>query len=219
MAITYKGETTFDDRMEPRAGKSDWGIDTLTRRIMGPSTGLATFLASLSQGATYSYNGAVYYLQTWEPDDDPVYATVGLNYKGLKAGIPTAVALDDTNVQTTSIDADVTSLHIANGSGVEATRAVRDIEFDCPQTTWRYISLGRPAFATYGSIANGRSAIVRRSIIRLDNGIEYRGNAPVGVVSALTVALSNKVTGPHVVPIFGTPYFECEDLVQNGYWN
>lgn len=206
MAITYKGNVTFDDAMEPRAGKSDWGMDTLTRRMKGASTLLAAYLATLVQGDTYAYNSHTYYLQTWEPDDDSVFATVTLSYKGLNAGIPAASAVDETTIQTTSISTD------------SPEKATRDIEFYSPQTTWRYINSGRPAFASYGSIANGRTASIIRSVITDKDGKRYPGNAPAGLVSALFVSASNRVTGPHCEPIYGTPYFECQDVVQNGFW-
>ncbi len=218
MAVTYVGDVAFEDAMEPRAGKSDWGMDTLTRKMKGASTLLTAFLGTLNQGDIYFYRGQNFYLQTWEADDDPVFSTVTLNHKGLRSGIPAPAAVDETTIQTTSIGADISSLSITNADGTTAKTATRDIEFYCPQTTWRYITNGRPTAPTYSTIANGRSPIVIRSTITLDNGTRYTGNAPIGLVTALTPALIVKVLGPHDQPIFGTPYFECEDVVQYGYF-
>lgn len=220
--VGYGGDTTFDDVMEPRPGKSDWGIDTLQRKMKGRQPLLAAFLATLVQGATYSYNGQLYYLQTWEPDDDNVFPTVSLNFKGLNSGIPNPSASDETGIQTSSMGhtfspAYNTGIPDANGNS-SVTSATIDIEFYSPQTTWRYIRNGRPTFATYNTIANGREPSILRAVITDSLNRRYAGNAPVGLVSALTIPVSNKIIGPHADPIYGTPYFECQDVVQRGYW-
>lgn len=215
MALTYQGVTTFTDIGNPVTSKNDWGIDTIIRRVRGPVTNLDTYVAGLAQGQ--GYNG--FYLQTWGIDDRPPYATVTLYYKGLHRGtIPDPAAFDETGICSTSIGADVASLNITNSDGVAAKTAVRDIEFYCPQTTWRYIRYGRPSGYSYGAIANGRTATIIRNVIRLDNGMEYRGNAPAGLVTALYLNPSNRIIGPHAEPVHGTPYYECHDIVANGYW-
>jgi hypothetical protein len=82
------GDCTFSDAAIPAAGKSEFGIDTLTRKLSGHRTLLAAFLATLAQGQTYAFNGINFYLQTWEPDENIPTATVSLQYKGLRSPPP-----------------------------------------------------------------------------------------------------------------------------------
>lgn len=233
MALTCKGDDDFLDLYTPVPGKSEWGMDTLTRRMIGYIDGLESFINGLDQGDTFTYNGHVFYLQTWENDDHPYKPTVTLNYKGLVEGIPDPTSIDDMSIQSVNISADfdppVTvgkeTVRWIDASGtlqyltsdVKASSATREIEFYSPQTTWRYIRGSRPVFSTYNSV-NGREPIVIRSVTRLDNGRVYTGNVAVAVASALGRVASNKVVGPNATPVHGTPYFECQDVVQRGFW-
>lgn len=84
------GDTTFRDSTIPVPGKSEFGMDTLTRRMVGyvgeDGENLQAFIESLNQGDTHNFGGVLFYLQTWTPDDGTPVATVTLNYKGLKPG-------------------------------------------------------------------------------------------------------------------------------------
>jgi hypothetical protein len=92
--ILTTGNAVFDDICAPASGKSEFGMDTLTRKMMGDRSQLAEFLAGLHQGDVLVYNGADFYLQTWQPDESTPWATVTLLYKGLLAGFP------ETDIQT-----------------------------------------------------------------------------------------------------------------------
>lgn len=86
MAVASLGRTGFEDVTIPVPGKSEFGMDTLTRRMTGYIGGLEAFIQGLAQGATFPFGGTLFYLQSWQPDDSTPVASVTLNYKGLKPG-------------------------------------------------------------------------------------------------------------------------------------
>ena len=106
--ITYTGDYAFEDEFEPVPGKSEWGMDTLTRVMAGGQPNLVAFMEGLSQGQSYTFNGNVYYLQTWQPDGGQVYPRVTMNYLGLVGGIPAPKASGGMIEQTISLSASET---------------------------------------------------------------------------------------------------------------
>lgn len=88
--LAQLGRTGFEDSMIPVPGKSEFGMDTLTRKLEGyvgeDGELLQDFIVSLNQGDTYTFRDVLFYLQTWSCDDSTPVATVTLNYKGLKPG-------------------------------------------------------------------------------------------------------------------------------------
>lgn len=225
MAIIYVGSSIFTDVENPAPSKNDWGIDIIHRRMRGPSTVLADYIATLSQGQTYGG----FYLQTWEPEDRPPYAYVVLIYKGLRSGIPAPASFNSIVQQTGSTSADFSSQNGGLGYqyGVEsisgaivplyALSAVREFAYYAPQTVWRYIYNGTPSGAVYGSMGFSASPSVIRSRITTDDGHSFGGNAPTGLVSALAASPFISIIAHASSPIYGTPYRECEDVVQYGY--
>lgn len=87
MSTSVIGSGTFLDLYTPLKGKSEWGMDTLTRKGHIARVLAEAFIATLEQGDPYpAGNPFPYYLQTWDVDDNPNVATITLNYKGLAFG-------------------------------------------------------------------------------------------------------------------------------------
>lgn len=87
MSLSNLGSCTFDDAYAPLKGKSEWGMDTLTRKLTGARSLAEAFITTLVQGQKYPATSSTpYYLQTWDADDNPDVATLTLNYKGLVTG-------------------------------------------------------------------------------------------------------------------------------------
>ncbi len=219
MALIYVGNSDFDDVCAPVAGKSEWGIDTLTRTLKGARYKLADFIATLAQGQSYAGN---YFLQTWEPDDtDPVWGSVKLQYKGLLGG-----TIPDPVIENAIVEATGNSSHLfdppydwAGGDeDKKAISAVMDFSYYCGQTQYRYITDGQNSLGTYGSLGFGFETLIKKTRITVQTvnagDIVFGGNAPVGIVSALTPVLSIGNINFQSHPVFGTNYFECEDTVR-----
>lgn len=87
MSTAVLGSGTFLDLFDPLKGKSEWGMDTLTRKGHIARSLAAAFIATLAQGQVYPPGSSnPYYLQTWDIDDNPNVATITLNYKGFVTG-------------------------------------------------------------------------------------------------------------------------------------
>lgn len=218
--VTYIGETDFKDTFTPVAGKSEWGMDTLTRVLKGSAPKLEAYVRALRQGQTF--NGFV--LQTWTPDQDPVYPEVTLNYKGLTNGIPAPLSSADTIEQSVTVSAsgDNTQFGLDEDVYGAVTVASREIQYITRQTVWRYITNRRPTGPKYTGLDVPFDPIIIKSSITIQN---TEGNsrtfggrlAPVALVTALQPVATNIVTGPNATPVPGTPWFECEDRVTRIY--
>jgi hypothetical protein len=222
MAITYFGANTFRDSITPVPGKTPWGIDTLIRKIDGPVSGLEDYIASLQQGFTYLFNGQTYYLQTWETNDDKAWPLVTLNYKGLFAGIPTPFAVNDIVQESGSISADYSTQNDgqgllygvdSDGNNLYCLGATHEWAARVPQTIWHYITFLQPNGPSYGSLGFAGSIVVTRNRIITSDGTVFGGLAPVPLAVSLALYASNQIISFRSSPIFGTPYFECEDVV------
>ena len=219
--VIFEGDGSFDDRYEPVSGKSEWGMDTLTRGMSGAQTGLVTFIQGLAQGQTYSWNGNTYYLQSWEPDNDPVFPTVTLFYKGLNDGIPDPFVsgreMEQTSSATTNAPVSITFFDYE--SQTDVTREVmgtRTTRYRTREATYRYIKSGRPTAPTYTTLDTAMTPIVLQSVITTDAGVSFASNAPAALATALTPSVYTE-TATNCVPVFGTPFFECEDNVMQYY--
>lgn len=213
----YWGSTSFEDICVPTQGKSEYGIDTVTRKMKGAAYLVTQFLASLQQGQAFNFRSVsatditqvfggggtgIVYLQTWQSDDDPVYPTVSLNYKGLLAGSP-------PKPQGTS----ELTLQSCTVSCASPTNASRDITYYSPQTSWKYISNGRVTTQQNQEVT-GNSPEIFSSVIRNADGTVYFGNAPVGLVTALTPAVVfGKLMNLQCTPVWGTPFYEVDEVV------
>lgn len=202
---TYKPSTgagyVFADITTPTAVKSPWGIDSLTRKVQGAQPEEVAYINALAQGDIANFNSQQWYLQSWDSDHDPIYPTITLNYLGLNDGIPAPFTSGTTVVQTGTI------------SCTTPSKASRTFSYYTRQSTYRYIKASRPTTPTYTTLDIAYTPTIFKSEIRNEDGTVYLGSAPAGLVTALTpvgVVLTTTMTA---TPIFGTPYFDCQDNV------
>ena len=202
---TYKPSSgagyVFADTTTPVATKAVWGMDTLVRKVQGAQPEEVAYINALAQGDVTNFNGQLWYLQNWDSDHDPIYPTITLNYLGLNDGIPSPFTSGTTVVQTGTI------------SCTTPSKASRTFSYYTRQSTYKYINASRPTTPTYTTLDIAYTPTIFKSEIRNEDGTVYLGNAPAGLVTALTpvgVVLTATMTA---TPVFGTPYFECEDNV------
>jgi len=237
----YIGQTNFDDVCQPIYSKSEYGIDVITRKMRGAAPNLLSFLNSLQQGQPMTQLGTIdlgnvfggfgrssglssFALQTWTSDDDPVYPTVTLSYKGLLNGVlPKPIASNSESLQSTTITCAITTTDTVESGGKTLTlsgNATRSIQYIANQTEWKYVSNQRVDGGTQTEIT-GRSPIVLYSVIRDENASDADGNkfplvftgqnAPGIYVVALTPAEIIQQTAFECQIVPGTPYFEISE--------
>lgn len=118
MSLSNLGSCTFLDSCVPLKGKTEWGMDTLTRKLVGARSLAEAFIATLAQGQTYPTGSTnPYYLQTWDADDNPNVCNLTLNYKGLVTG-GTPTPLQETEIVT--VIGKTTADYSTEGATVEA---------------------------------------------------------------------------------------------------
>jgi hypothetical protein len=217
MPILYYGTEEFDDVCAPCEGKSDWGVDTLTRRVRGARNLLGAYIFGLAQGQAAPSNGN-FFLQSWEPDDsDPVWGNVVLQYKGFKNG-----TIPDPIIIPRIIEASGSSSHYFDppydwGGDEPAISAVMEYTYYAGETVYRYITNGQPTNASHGILYTSYATSMKRSRITLDDGTVFGGNAPVGIMSAVQPVVAVNVVGFSANKIHGTSYWEAEDVVRGEF--
>jgi hypothetical protein len=239
--ILTTGNAVFDDICAPASGKSEFGMDTLTRKMMGDRSQLAEFLAGLHQGDVLVYNGADFYLQTWQPDESTPWATVTLLYKGLLAGFPGNDIQTEFVSSAGSVSADYQLENLGKGRvyrslvlwkysynipaeggeqtdvsvgkrDVYATGATMEFTYIACQSTYRYIVEDKPNGPAHSTIDVEFEPVIKRARIIVSDGVLY-GLARADFFSLTTEQLDIIVsfTSKHVI---GSPYYECTDVVR-----
>lgn len=238
MSTSVLGSGTFLDSFTPAKGKNEWGIDTLTRKMTGARSLLEAFIATLEQGQIYQG----YFLQTWEPDDNPNVATITLNYKGLlTGGTPVPKARTEIAPAAGSISAVYTSENDGKGriyktaplyslsygrpeagivfDEVIATRqiyttgATLEFTYDAVQTNYHYIAQGKPFGPRYYQVDIPRVPVIKKARLTTADGSVYGIHAPSAFDDLIPDVL-NRVVGFVSEPIIGTTFWECEDTVR-----
>lgn len=236
MSIALLGDGTFQDVMTPAKGKSEWGMDTLTRKMSGARSLLEAFIATLAQGQIFQG----YYLQTWEPDENPQVAIMTLVYKGLLNGgtpIPDVESevvpavgscsknystensgkgrIYKNNVWRSFLQLDTgAQTEVENGSlPVYTTGAIMEFTFDAVQSSFRYIHVGKPNGPQFTAPDIPFNPVIRRKKIITSDGSVYGNNAPSSLADLVPVQI-NRVLGFNSKHVIGTPYYECTDVVR-----
>lgn len=249
MSVAILGSGTFQDLYAPVKGKSEWGMDTLTRRLTGARSLLEAFVASLAQGQIYPPTATAesgYYLQTWEPDDSPNVASVTLNYKGLvTGGTPTPRAISQIvsavgktertfstegavegefqgrlwrrdllwSVTAPSLPGQILGTSIQGFRDRYAMTAIMEFTYRAVQTTYHYVTVGRPFGPRYVFPDIPYPAILERARIVLNDGtVLPRTNWEV--FFGLTPSVVYKNISFEASPVIGSPFFECTDVAQ-----
>lgn len=241
MAQALLGNCGFADVTFPVAGKSEWGMDTLQRRLSGHVSLLEAFMATLMQGQIYVSNGNNFYLQSWESDDSTPVATVTLNYKGLRGGTP----IPDIQRQVVSavgrVSADYSDetgglgrayrkdLLWAIGDTVPGpgsfgttaayerqrytTGAVMEFTYKAMQTTYRYIKTGQPVGPQYSTVGVSYTQVPEDVRIITADGSIY-GQIGWQQFFDLFPVQTQRVVSFEAKQVLGSPYWECEDVIR-----
>ncbi len=215
--ITYVGDGTFQDLYQPVSGKSEWGMDTLTRTMTGSQPNLQAYVQSLAQGQTFVFNFNTYYLQSWECDNDQVFPKVTLLYKGLFGGIPNPFVsgrtIEGCSSLTTSSPVSISYFDFkSQGSVTKDVMGTRTSRYIARESSYKYITTSRPSAPTYTTLDVAFSIQYIQSEITTDAGVTFATNAPAALATALA-ASAYTLTITQTVPVFGTAFFENEDVV------
>ena len=97
---------------------------------------------------------------------------------------------------------------------VYASGATREFTYDAIQTTYRYITEGRPAAPRYFTVDIPRIPVIKKSRITISDGSVYGTNAPGAALVDLEPSVLNRVVGFTSRHVIGSPYYECEDTVR-----
>lgn len=227
--LSALGSTNFLDASVPVPGKSEFGMDTLVRRMTGYVGGLVDFIASLNQGDTYLFGEIVFYLQSWQPDDATPISTVTLNYKGLKpGGTPEPDIETEIVASTGGTSADFSALNGGIGIAyrkepfgeppgtidIYTTGATLEFTYDAAQSTYRYITTGKPGGPQYEHIDIDFVPTIKTGRMRVANGEIYGVNGPEDVFSPLEPVPEERVVGFNSKHVIGSPFWECTDIVR-----
>lgn len=236
MSVAILGRGTFEDLYSPLKGKSEWGMDTLTRRVSGARALAEAYIAGLTQGDFRQG----YYLQTWEPDDNPNVATITLNYKGLLTGgtpVPDIETEIVTTTGTTTNDYSTendgagrlygkqviaqildtvpggfgtTAEFIKNGYAVGATM---QFNYKAIQARIRYINVGEPSGPQYTAIGVHFDPSFDNARIVTSDGATF------GIDRMTFFELEPQQLPPRIISfnskhVIGTPWWEAEEILR-----
>lgn len=239
MSLSLLGRCGFEDSMIPVKGKSEWGMDTLTRKLKGHRSLLPDYVAALKQGDRFQD----YYLQTWEPDDETVIATLTMVYKGFQPGgtpepvpqteimpavgsISKSYALENSGLGRAYRRQGIYKIELGQYASpgeageiiadkpIFATGVTMEFTYDAIQTVWRYIRTGKPERPRFYAVEWPRVPTVKRARYTTSDGSVFGINAPASITADLSPQVLNRVISSVGVPVFGTPYYECQDVVR-----
>jgi hypothetical protein len=201
MAVVYKGRVGFEDTCQPAPSKSEFGMDTVTRVLKGSALLLQDFIKTIrTKTQCPGYEGCQ--LQNYSTDQNPVFPSISLFYKGLIDGnLPDAIGYDEYVVQTMTITTD------------SPQKASREIQFEALATRWLYITRERPIGGSMTRTSYQFEPQIREQKIILEDGTLIYGNADAGLVTALTPPVENRRLNFIANPVPGTIYFECEEVI------
>ena len=201
MALTYQGDTTWQQVENPVYGKTAWGLDTVSVKWRGPATGYKAFVDALEQGTVLSEYPKMY-LTTWSGDHHHAFPAVTLVYTGLLSGdLPDVLVSDDGGISTASQTDD--------SAAEPSDQRTHEVVFYSPTRRYRYAAEERVETSQYSDWEGG--AVDAPNIIyqRIKDGTG-RNRA----TSGLSWTPVGRLQGIHCNPIEGTPFFECEETWQ-----
>lgn len=241
MAVTGLGRIGFEDVSIPAFGKSEFGMDTLSRTMQGHSELLLDFLASLHQGDTYSIGDNLFYLQSWEPDKATPVSTVTLNYKGLSQGgtpqpdVQTEIVSAVGRISKSYLDQNgglgITlrnreggSIGVVNPvsglverqlvllSPVYTTSATSEFLYHAVETRYRYIKEGQPSEPENTEVQSSYIPEIEEIQISTNDGMTYGRERILSL--DMEPVLHERVVSWSSRHVIGSPFWECEDVVR-----
>lgn len=244
MSLALLGNCGFEEAAIPLKGKSEWGLDTLTRKMKGARSLAKAFIATLAQGQAFEgYN-----LQTWEADDDPQVAIITLNYKGLQTGGTPAPDVRRQVVSAagqTSKDfsgendgkgriykkVPIWAYHYAApepGTGafadmvvgqrdVYTTGATMEFNYKAMEAEFRYVTIGDLAIPQHSTVETAFTPFPITARIVTSDGAKYGLERMASL--ELTPVTIDRVVAFESRHVIGTPFYECTDVVRRELGN
>lgn len=239
--LTGLGRVGFEDVAIAAPGKSEFGMDTLTRRVQGQSSLLLDYLISLHQGDTYSVGDNIFFLQSWQPDDATPIATVTLNYKGLVEGgtprpdVQSGVVSAMGRMQRSYLGFnDGLGITLRNTAGwkygvvnpvsgivqdeivftrpVYTVSATMEFTYHAVETQYRYVTEGRPSAPRYEEVESDYNPVMEEIRINTSDGATY-GRGQLNAFN-MTPELHTRVVDWSNKEVIGSPFFEVEETVR-----
>ena len=210
MSINYIGSQGMVEQFTPAPTTNEFGVDVLAREFRGSVTKYTAFMAALKVGDTYTFGSSVFYLQGWQEIADPVYPGVRLFYKGFTRGAPKNKSRTESVAMSGNKGATVTS-------GGEDFTCTKDVQYIGQQTTYDYFTTTEPTGAKYSVVDSALHVVYLNSKIAATDSAGkttvYVGNAPSAIATALAMGETDTTTGFSFERVYGTPYFQCQDVV------
>lgn len=237
MSVSNLGSCTFLDSCVPLKGKSEWGMDTLQRKMSGARSLAEAFNLTLGQGQAYQY----YYLQTWDWDDNPTVATVTLNYKGL---LPGGTPAPDIQTEVVTSTGTTTKDYTAENDGVGrlygtdfiwsmdspagpsdngrsfkgerkryAMGATMQFTYKAIQAQIRYIAVGQPPGPIYSAVNIHFDPSFNNARIVTNDGSAF-GIDRMVFFELQPVQLPARVISFNSKNVIGSPYWEGEEILR-----
>lgn len=242
MSLSNLGTCGFDDSCAPLKGKSEWGMDTLTRKLIGARSLATAFNLTLAQGQAYQF----YYLQTWDWDDNPNVATVTLNYKGL---LPGGTPAPDIQTEVASAVGRTTKDYSTENDGIGrlyndaiisqpgageipidpppgflggtvqyrvhkyAVGATMQFNYKAMQVQIRYISIGQPSGPIYSAVNVHFDPSFDNARITTSDGATF-GIDRMTFFELEPVQLPARAISFNSKNVIGSPYWEGEEILR-----
>ena len=92
--------------------------------------------------------------------------------------------------------------------------AQMEFTYNAGQTVYRYIANGQPSSPTNSALGFSYTPRIKRVRVTTNDGATFGILMPLAIGSALEPAMVVRAVGFSSQPIFGTPYFECQDTVR-----
>lgn len=220
--VNFLGRFEFSQCSAHRPTKNAYGLDVMQIDFRGAVFNLAKFLATLSQGKRYDHEGRVWYLQTWEVDDNNLWPTVSLNCIGFATGKTPEPKPDNSFVnQTVTITGQVTEIDPLTSDPVIVS-LTRTMSFRCMQTSWSYINEGQIKGPRIGRTEFVWNPLVLSSVITANSTLgnfTYSGaNAPATYVTATFPAIVDFILDLSQSKVFGTPFYEVNEVIVRTFY-
>lgn len=206
MALAIIGDGTFRDSCVPLKGKTEWGMDSLTRKMTGARSLAEAFIATFAQGQAFQgYN-----LQTWDSDDNPQVATITLNYKGLLAG-GTPTPRSETQIMQASGSGSVSFTTQNNGLGiVYRKKPLYRFSFQGPPDSV-FINPVGPEFAIPDAV------VAARDVYTTGAQVQFLYSAVQSVYSYISQGRPAAPRYEHVLSTFEPFVIEARGITADGF--
>lgn len=222
MAITYVGVTDFVLQSEEPAADY-FELPTVSQVWKGAAPKYAAFLALTKVGNPWEGG----YIIGQRGKDQGMYPEVQLTIAKAPNFLIYTIT-PSTSWQTSSKGRRVATTGVIPGA--TAVDAQIRCTFISPQRVFAYWASTMPdgprntAYPFTGSpqLVGNPVTVVTVSEGKADEGEPstrtYYGNVPAPLATALALVPSGRVTAHDAMPVPGTPWYRCQDVVSYGYW-